>query len=178
MGKFWLSLTQDNKVAIITTLVTVLSIAVGAAISIWQIGVAKRREIEARAHEQRKERYEQLLNVIQEIFSNMKAIEKGKMPVDQKAWLDLQFGIATYASSDVFEKYIEFRQTAERMEKEKIQEKKPDGMMLILLLGQLILLMRKEVGFSDDKVSLRDVLGTFINDIYNPEYDHLFRKVS
>lgn len=178
MKEFWLSLTQDNQVAILTTLATVLSIFVGAGISIWQIRVTKQREIEERVHEQRKERYEQLLNIVQEILVNTTNIQRGQLPFDRKKWLDLQFGMATYASTEVYQKYIEFRQTAERLDKIKNQGKKPDGMALVVLLGKIVLLMRKEVGLAEGNINVRDFLSTFINDINDPEYDYLFEKVS
>ena len=165
MVQYWLSLSPDNQVQIITALVTVLPIVAGAVISIMQITSAKKREIEAKVHQQRKEKYEQLISIIRRIFTNMGDIEKGKMPFKQEEWIDLQFNLAMYASSPVYQQYIRFRKKAE--------DKK--GLEGMVELANLILLMRKEIGFSDSNISIRDVLGTFINDIEDTKYDGLFK---
>ena len=166
MWDYWLELTKDQQIKLISAAFTIIPIVIGAMISVYQFSKTKEKDIEFKQHEQRKEKYEEFLKVLEKIFCNVKQVENGEMPFEQEEWFDLQLGMTMYASEEVFRKYLDF--TRINQEQQSIEG--------VVALGDLILLMRKEVGFSDSKLTSRDCLRTFITDIENPSYDEVFEN--
>lgn len=147
--------------------IQIISILASGAFIGWQIRSAKKREIEFKIHQQRKEQYSKLLNLLKNIFTASKN-SKGDpdqitLNLDQDYWFDVQLGMSMYASEDVLKAYIHLTKTA-----------KENPIMSVKELGDILLRMRKEVGFKDSNLSSRQVLSTFINDIYLPQYDKYF----
>ena len=65
-----------------------------------------------------------------------------------------------WASDDVLNLYIKFRQIASN----DIQDSSNNP---ILLYGQMLLAMRKDLGHQNNKLNEVSILGTFVNDIEN-----------
>lgn len=153
------SLTTDQELQI-------LAIIVSACIVGWQIKSAKKLEIDFKVHEQRKEQYNDLTSLIKKIFAasknNPSDITNAFNPDE---WFDVNFGMSMYASEKVFKAYRRMM---------KIQEEE-EKIMIVKRLGDLILLMRKEVGLEDSHLTSREVLSTVINDIDSHEYDKYFK---
>lgn len=166
MWEFWLGLTKDQQIKLITSIFTIIPIVIGAIISIYQFSKTKQKDIDFKLHEQRKEKYEEFLKILEKIISNTGQIEDGEMPFGQEEWMDLQLGMTMYASETVFKKYLDFIRITQEQQ----------SIAGVVALGELILLMRKEVGFSDSKLTSRDCLRTFITDIEDPKYDKVFNE--
>lgn len=162
-------LSKDQEIelinSLITAAVTAVSILIGVALTVYQLSKNKRKEIDFKIHEQRKIKYEELLRLIREIFVNSKEINQGKMPIDRSQWLDIQLGMTVYASQRVIKLMIIWMNEA--------RSEKPPAEIL-LNFGEIILQMRKEVGFNDKNLSIRECLSLFITDIYDQKYDYLF----
>lgn len=107
--------------------------------------------------------------MIQLIFANPNQISKGKFPMDRNQWLEIQLGIMVYASQDIFKKYLQIVYSGQSEDEER-------GYKALLSLGELILAMRKEVGFNDDKLSIRECLSTIVTDINDKKYDEVFKR--
>lgn len=141
------------------------SIVSGFVIVAWQMKSAKDREIDFKIHQQRKEQYMKLLEIIKDIFVASKTSDPKKgFNFDQNRWLEVQFGQSLYASQDVLRAYWDL-----------IEASKRDPLMSIKKLGDLILIMRKEVGFDDSDLPARQLLSSFINDINEEKYDYIFK---
>jgi len=141
------------------------SIVSGFVIVAWQMKSAKNREIDFKIHQQRKEQYMKLLEIIKDIFVASKTSNPtNEFNFDQNRWLEVQFGQSLYASQDVLRAYWDL-----------IDASKLDPLMSIKKLGDLILIMRKEVGFDDSDLPARQLLSSFINDINDEKYDEIFK---
>jgi hypothetical protein len=105
--------------------------------------------------------------MIQKIFMNPAQISKGKFPFDRDQWLDIQMGLMVYASQDVFKKYLQVVHSGSEEDR---------GFRSLKSLGELIMAMRKEVGFNDDKLTTRECLSTIIFDINDKKYDDVFKN--
>jgi len=153
--------STDQTIQIISILASGLFIG-------WQIRSAKKREIEFKIHQQRKEQYAKLLNLLKNIFTASKNSQGNPDQMtfnfDQDYWFDVQLGMSMYVSEDVLKAYIHLTKTA-----------KENPIMSVRELGDILLIMRKKVGFKDSNLSSRQVLSTFINDIYLPQYDEYFK---
>jgi hypothetical protein len=141
-----------------------LAIIISAFIVGYQLKSAKTNEIDFKIHEIHKEQYQKLIDLIKPIFIAVKNQEKYE--INQTEWTDVQMGMSMYASEHVLKAYTKLlRSSLERK----------DSLLINRQIGDLILLMRKEVGLNDKNLTSRDVLSPFINDIYNPKYDEYFR---
>lgn len=105
--------------------------------------------------------YDQVINFF---FDSILATKLGREPKREeelvKGFADMTPDLILWASDDVLNLYIEFRLIASS----NIQDSpnKP-----ILLFGQLLLAMRKDLGHQNKKIDEVSILGTFVNDIEN-----------
>lgn len=162
--------------------VTLISILVSVIIVNKHISSTKEREIDFKVHQQRKEQYSKLIHLLIQIFASVKNTttalnqkenantkEDTNCPFSQNDWFDVQLGMSMYASEEVLKAYLTMMDAS--------RQKSEPPMMINIRLGNLILMMRKEVGFKDSKnLTCRDVLGTFITDINDPIYDRYFES--
>jgi hypothetical protein len=157
----YMSLVSTDQVIQITSI-----LASGAFIGL-QIRSAKKREIEFKIHQQRKEQYTKLINLFIDIFKTAKNsngnFDPKNLNFNQDDWFNIQIGMSMYASEDVLKAYINLMKTS-----------RENPVMSIRKLGDLLLMMRKEVGFDDSNLSSRQILSTFINDIHFSKYDEYF----
>jgi len=65
-----------------------------------------------------------------------------------------------WASDEVLNLYIQFRQNTS-------SERQDSSSSSILLFGQMLLAMRKDLGHQNNKLNELYILGTFINDVEN-----------
>lgn len=72
-----------------------------------------------------------------------------------------------YASENVLLKYLDLQSAAKNQE---------EPITVMRTLGELLLMMREEVGLNDTKLSSRQMLGTFITDINDSKYDNSFAQ--
>ncbi len=63
-----------------------------------------------------------------------------------------------WASDDVLNLYIKFRQIANNQDSSTTP---------ILLFGQMLLAMRKDLGHQNNQINQESILGTFVNDVEN-----------
>jgi hypothetical protein len=151
----------------IDQILQICSILASGAYVGWQIKGAKKLEIDSKIHEQRKVQYNELISLFKKMFIAIKNPEKdiGTTEVfSQEEWININFNMSIYASENVFKAYLKMMKTA-----------KENPMMAVKSLGDLILIMRKEVGYDDSTLTSRQVLSTFINDIDSPDNDKFFK---
>jgi len=61
---------------------------------------------------------------------------------------------------------------------ESTRKKQTESMHELILLGELLLQMRKEIGFGDSSISTRKLLSLIFEGIYNSEHDQYFINVN
>ncbi|MBN1467233.1 MAG: hypothetical protein JW924_00775 [Fusobacteriaceae bacterium] len=160
MIKFWNLLTLDQKLDLLKQVIPVISIVIGATISIIIFALTKRKEINFKIHEQRKKKYEECLNFYQKIFSNNS--------FDIEEFIRLQQELYLYGSNKVLLKIIEMNEIGKGN-----QINRND--ILLVLFGQLLQLMREEIGLTNKQISIRDSLSLFVTDVYDEKYESLFK---
>ena len=55
------------------------------------------------------------------------------------------------------------------------ESQKGQSMKAIAKLGDMLLMMRKDVGINDKNLTNREVISNFVNDIDDPKYDEYFK---
>lgn len=166
--------TTDDRMKLITPLATFNSILLASAGIMYQVQAANYREIMSRIHTQRREVYLQLLDFIAKIFDSIKkdgTTTDIKTIISNKEFLDLHFKMASFASKEVLETYNKIRNPdKEALERDSIS-------WAILNLGSLFKLLRKEIGFQEKDVPVRQMLGLWMNDVNDQKYDAIFKKL-
>jgi hypothetical protein len=142
--------------------ITILIASLGALITL-----AGNLQIQIRNDQKAKkfEIYEKVIKFFFDEFSETK-LTKDRKTKDQKIekFREIMSELALWASDDVLAIFIEFRQ----MSNEKVYpDKKVDPNALILLLGRLMLAMRKDFGYQNKGIDQKAILATFINDAEN-----------
>lgn len=140
------------------------SILASGLIVSYQIKSAKKSEIDFKIHQQHKEQYSKLTALLKKALISAK--KKEDHNIDQDEWLDVQMGMSMYASEKTLKAYINLL---------KSSQANRDPIMINRQIGDLILLMRKEVGLQDSNLTSREVLSTFITDINDSKYDNYFK---
>jgi hypothetical protein len=135
--------------------ITILVALLGALITF-----AGNLQIQIR-NEQKPKKIEIYDKVIKLFFDSLFASKLGQKP-KTKEELVKEFAVMTpdlilWASDDVLNVYINFRKIAN----DNIQDSSKDS---ILLFGQMLLAMRKDLGHQNNKMSEKQILLTFVND--------------
>ncbi|TVX94125.1 hypothetical protein [Paenibacillus agilis] len=171
MISYLMNLTAEQKFDLIKTLIpslmTGLSVIIGAFVTVYQINKNKKKEIDFKIHEQRKEKYEELIRIFRDIFVGAQSILEGEIPIDKTHWLNSQLGMTLYGSAEVIKKINKLNEVA-RAQKSATE--------ILVSFGELILEMRKEVGFNDENLSVRECLSLYITDIKESKYDQAFQE--
>lgn len=162
---FWKSLSIEQQLELVKQIVPTLSIVIGAIISISIFLLTKKKEINFKVHEQRKIKYENYLELFKKSLINREVINDGKLPFEHEEWMDMQIGLILYGSDKVVKKINELNDIARYPSDDK---------NILVALGELMHLMRKEVGLTNKKVSIRDSLSLIITDIKDPQFDKWF----
>lgn len=153
----------DQRIQLGSVIVQFLAIVASGLFVGYQIKSAKTSEIEFKVHELHKEQYSKLIDLLKKALMAIK--DQKKYKIDQNEWLDVQMGMSMYASGKVLKAYINLI---------KLSQENKNPMLVTKQIGDLILLMRKEVGLEDSNLTGRDVLSTFITDINDSKYDQYF----
>ncbi|HZK71267.1 MAG TPA: hypothetical protein VFD03_07080 [Clostridia bacterium] len=160
------SIDQLLQTLTIDQALQIFSILASGAFVGLQIKSSKKLEIDSKIHQQRKEQYKSLIDLLKKIF--IMAKNPTNIDVDmaftQDEWFNVNLGMSLYASGSVFKAYSDMKKTS-------IENPK----MAIRKLGDLIVIMRKEVGLDDSTLTSRQILSAFINDIDSPEHDYMFK---
>ncbi|MDP8267522.1 MAG: hypothetical protein P9L97_02220 [Candidatus Tenebribacter davisii] len=166
MIDFWNSLSANQQISLLQQIVLTLSIIIGAVVSITIFSMTKRKEIKFKVHEQRKDRYKAYLTIYVKALSNPEATIKGTLPMPKEEWAQIQMDLILYGSAKVLYKIIEMNKMGRVCD--------TTDKNIIIKLGELIHVMRKEVGLTNKKLSIRESLSLFITDIFESKYDYLF----
>lgn len=164
MMELWNNLTTSEKTDILKVLIPTIGVIISTLGSVIIFSKNKKKEINFKIHEQRKDKYEEYLKLIKKIFANVKSNKKD-IPFKEEEWLNAQFGLLLYASDKVIEKANAIRSGQHE-----------DSHTILFELGDMILLMRKEIGLDNKNITIRECLSSFINDINNTEYDEPYKK--
>lgn len=115
-------------------------------------------------NEQKPKKTEIYDKVIKFFFDSILATRLGRQPKTQNELVqelaDMTPDLILWASDDVLNLYIKFRQVASN----NMQDTSRNP---ILLLGQIVLAMRKDLGHQNNQLNEKSILGTFVNDIEN-----------
>ena len=138
--------------------ITILIASLGALITF-----ASNLQIQIR-NEQKPKKTEIYDKVINFFFDSILATKLGQQPKTQEdlvqGFADMTPDLILWASDDVLNLYIEFRQMA--------NNNMPDSSRPpVLLFGQMLLAMRKDLGHQNKQMNEVSILGTFVNDIEN-----------
>jgi len=115
-------------------------------------------------NEQRPKKVEIYDKVIKFFFDSIFASKLGQNAKTEEELVqglaDMTPDLILWASDDVLNLYIKFRQIANN----NIQDSSTNP---ILLFGQMLLAMRNDLGHQNNKFDERSILGTFVNDVEN-----------
>jgi len=138
--------------------ITILIALLGALITF-----ASNLQIQIR-NEQKPKKTEIYDKVINFFFDSILATKLGREPKSQEelvqGFADMTPDLILWASDDVLNLYIQFRQMATN----NINDSSRNP---ILLFGQILLAMRKDLGHQNKRINELSILGTFVNDIEN-----------
>ncbi|MEW5858751.1 MAG: hypothetical protein AB1861_15405 [Cyanobacteriota bacterium] len=138
--------------------ITILIALLGALIT-----VAGNLQIQIR-NEQKPQKIEIYDKVIKLFFGTIWATKLGEAPKTQeelvKGLVDITPDLILWASDDVLSIYIKFRKISES----NLQDPSSNP---ILLFGQMLLAMRKDLGHQNKEIDELSILGTFVNDVEN-----------
>lgn len=142
----------------ITILIALLSTLLGTLITF-----ASNLQIQIR-NEQKPKKIEVYDKVIKFFFDSILASKLGREPKTEQelvqGFSDMTPDLILWASDDVLNLYIKFRQLANN----NMQDSSSNP---ILLFGQMLLAMRKDLGHQNNKLNELLILGTFVNDVEN-----------
>lgn len=169
LTKSFVQLT-DDQIKLITPLVTFNSILLATAGIMYQVQATNEREMESKIHQQKRETYVQLLDLIAKFFENYQAKKGSAIDpatlISRREYMNLNFKLAAFGSEEVIRTFY------------KIQH--PDSTnpeWAVIQLGSLFRQMRKEVIFKDGDVTERELLSLWMNDVYDSRYDEIFMKL-
>jgi hypothetical protein len=115
-------------------------------------------------NEQKPKKIEIYDKVIKFFFDSILANKLGNKPKNEQELIqgfsDMTPDLILWASDDVLNIYIKFRQFANN----NIQDSSDNP---ILLFGQMLLAMRKDLGHQNNQLNELSILGTFVNDVEN-----------
>ncbi|MEG4294135.1 hypothetical protein Q5692_35525 [Microcoleus sp. C2C3] len=136
--------------------ITIIIASLGALIT-----VAGNFNIQVR-NEQKPKKIEIYDKVINLFFDSIFAQKLGQEPKSEEELIksihDMTPDLILWASDDVLNLYIKFRQMA---------NKQDSSTTPILLFGQMLLAMRKDLGHQNNQINEESILGTFVNDVEN-----------
>lgn len=161
IGGIWGNLDISGKADILKVLIPTVGVAISTLGSVLIFNKNKKKEINFKIHEQRKNKYEEYLQLIKRMLTSIKGNAKDKLPFKEEEWLNAQFGLLLYASDKVIDKANAIRNV----------NPNDDKYTVLFELGSMILLMRKEIGLDNKDLTIRECLSAFINDINNEKYD-------
>jgi hypothetical protein len=160
----------DDKIKVLTALGQFTSIAIAAIAISYQVQATKKREIEFRVHQQRKETYEGLLKVIEKIAKLTKENDPDLVEKMVNDWRELRPKIIIYASPRVIDAY-------KAIEKGGMESDADRPVASVKRIAELYRQMRSEVGFAAEDVPTRQLMSFFITDINDPQYN-CFRRLN
>lgn len=115
-------------------------------------------------NEQKPKKIEIYDKVIKFFFDSILASKLGKKPKTEEeliqGFADMTPDLILWASDDVLNLYIKFRQITNN----NMQDSSSNP---ILLFGQMLLAMRKDLGHQNKRINEVSILGTFVNDVEN-----------
>lgn len=142
----WSKLDISGKSDILKVLIPTVGVVISTIGSVLIFNKNKKKEINFKIHEQRKDKYEEYLELIKKMFSGIKEVKKGELPFKKDEWLDAQFGLLLYASDKVIDKANAIRNV----------NSNDDKYTVLFELGSMILLMRKEIGLDNKDLTIRE----------------------
>lgn len=115
-------------------------------------------------NEQKPKKIEIYDKVIKFFFDSILASKLGQKPKTEEeliqGFADMTPDLILWASDDVLNLYIKFRQITNN----NMQDSSSNP---ILLFGQMLLAMRKDLGHQNNQINEVSILGTFVNDVEN-----------
>jgi hypothetical protein len=115
-------------------------------------------------NEQKPKKIEIYDKIIKFFFDSILASKLGQKPKTEEeliqGFADMTPDLILWASDDVLNLYIKFRQITNN----NMQDSSSNP---ILLFGQMLLAMRKDLGHQNNQINEVSILGTFVNDVEN-----------
>ncbi len=115
-------------------------------------------------NEQKPKKIEIYDKIIKFFFDSILASKLGQKPKTEEeliqGFADMTPDLILWASDDVLNLYIKFRQITNN----NMQDSSSNP---ILLFGQMLLAMRKDLGHQNNQINEGSILGTFVNDVEN-----------
>lgn len=169
LTKSFVQLT-DDQIKLITPLVTFNSILLATAGIMYQVQATNEREMESKIHQQKRETYVQLLDLIAKFFENYQAKKGSAIDpatlISRREYMNLYFKLAAFGSEEVIRTFYKIQHP---------ESTNPEW--VVIQLGSLFRQMRKEVIFKDGDVTERELLSLWMTDVYDSRYDGLFMKL-
>lgn len=163
----WNSLTPDQKLKALEPAAIVLAALIAAGGVVYEIGKSRGREILFRLHEQRKEKYADLLRILiplisragemnEKIAAGMPADEALKaVGFDREQWLSAHISLSLYGSEEVVRRYLAWQQSAAA----------GNPTLFSQCMADLLRQMRRDVGLGRTRLNRREMLSMFMTDV-------------
>lgn len=158
--------TFSDKIGILTMLAPFTSIAIAAIGISYQVEATKRREIQFRIHQQRKETYEEFLRVLEKLMKFTKQGEKDAVNKIEDDYRAIRPKLIIYASPEIISIYIDIIDPKKQKER--------DPILTVMKYAELYSKIRSEAGFTGEDVPTRRLVSLIITDINDPQYNGLF----
>lgn len=159
MQELWNSIkgfiTADN-IALLSIIITVLIFV-----------VSRRAEMRYKKHDDKKLQYLKLISLMEQIFMGIKKDKKGEVQLTdglKKQFFDSGSSLLLYGSKKLYRQYLFFREFGTNPLIQQCKYFRED--LIIYIMSEILLTMRKEVGLSNfNSLHNNEALGFFINDI-------------
>jgi hypothetical protein len=174
--------SNEDKINAVTSLATSNSILIAAIGIMYQVNAAKeqidaarKKDIEFRIQEQRRDYYIEFLSFLAKFLAaiNDKGSNVNAMDISSvEGWNNIHYNMMVYASPEVINLYGKIRDAGTNPSSQKPFES-------LAILALLFRQIRQEVGFEaiDADVSLRRLMSLIMNDVYNEKYDTFFQQL-
>lgn len=162
---------------LITSLTTEEIALYSLIISVFIYFMTKRSEIKMRKHESRKEQYKYFLDMIKKIYENAKTGSTSKHKFKEQArkvMFDAGSSFAIYGSKKLYREYRFYRLITS--DKTIINLDFYDNNVVLLSLGRMLKIMRREVGLNRDYNDSLKMLNFMINETYKDSLRMQFIK--
>jgi len=148
---------------------------IGTLVTIIIFFQNKNKEMKFKEYEQKKEVYKEFIDFYIK-FSKKTVLEKNfELEVEDLSseLLEVLIKTSMFSSDKVTKLIIKFKNEIQKNEE---SDKNPENFKSIVILGEVLAEIRKDMKFSKGKISSRDILSLTLTDIKDSKYDNYFNK--
>jgi hypothetical protein len=148
--------------SLFSILVAIITAYASSTFYVRNVKADLRKEYESRFNERKWETYTEFAGMVSRVLEDT----KNKKTVETKRYTAELFrftgSLWIVGSDKVIEAFIDWKQHTSKVSAGEIEDK---NFASLLKLAQIIIEMRRDLGYTSDRATAKDLLATFINDI-------------